>query len=849
MIDPSFLALVQNGALLLAIAFIFDVAAVRWHTGETSFRQVPVGLALGALGIIVMVTPWTFTPGIVFDTRSILIGISGLFFGGLPTAIVMAMTAGFRLFLGGAGAWTGIAVILLSGTTGMVWRHFRRSSLNEIAWRELYLFGMVIHVGMLAMMLTLPWHTALQVISNIALPVLVIYPAGTALLGTLMVNRLRREQIAEELRAMNSFLDSMIENIPNMIFLKDARDLRFIRFNRAGEELLGYSRDDLLGKNDYDFFPKEQADFFAQKDREVLRGKKTADIPEEPLRTRDRGIRMLRTKKVPLLDANGEPEYLLGISEDITERKQAEAERERLLSAIEQAGESIIITDPDGAIRYVNPAFVRTTGYAREEVLGQTSRILKSGRQDEAFYRNLWATISGGEIFKNRMVNKRKDGNLYTMEATISPVLDAAGKIVSYVAVNRDVTDEIRVQDQLLQAQKMEAGGRLAGGVAHDFNNMLGVILGHAEMALEKVEPGQPFHADFEAIRKAAERSAALTRQLLAFARKQTVAPRTLDLNKTVEEMLKMLRRLIGEEIDLAWLPGRGLPPVKMDPVQVDQLLANLCVNARDAITGVGKVTIETGKAAFDEEYCADHAGFIPGEYALLAVSDDGCGMDRETLETIFEPFFTTKEAGRGTGLGLATVYGIVKQNNGFINVYSEPGQGTTFKIYLPRSVGQGIESQEKISSAILHGRGETVLLVEDEPANRDMGKIMLERLGYCVFATDSPLEAIRLAEEHAREIHLLLTDVVMPEMNGRALAERLQSLYPNLKCLFTSGYTANVIAHHGVLEEGVNFIQKPFSTRDLTAKIREALAQNSMAENVGEREPESPVGGKGDDK
>ena len=316
---------------------------------------------------------------------------------------------------------------------------------------------------------------------------------------------------------------------------------------------------------------------------------------------------------------------------------------------------------------------------------------------------------------------------------------------------------------------------------------------------------------------------------MLAFARKQTIIPVVLDLNQNVESMLKMLRRLIGEDIDLAWLPEAGLCPVKMDPVQVDQILANLCVNARDAIADVGKVTIETGNAVFDETYCADHAGFVAGEYVLLAVSDDGCGMDKEILDQIFEPFFTSKGVGQGTGLGLSTVYGIVKQNNGFINVYSEPGKGTTFRIYLPRYAGQAVDTQRERAAEIPLSHGETVLVVEDEPALLTMAKMMLEKLGYRVLAAGTPGEAIGLAEEHASEIHLLITDVVMPEMNGRDLAERLQSLYPGMKILFMSGYTANVIAHRGVLDEGMNFIQKPFSMKDIATKVGEVLRKKRM--------------------
>ena len=371
----------------------------------------------------------------------------------------------------------------------------------------------------------------------------------------------------------------------------------------------------------------------------------------------------------------------------------------------------------------------------------------------------------------------------------------------------------------------MESVGRLAGGVAHDFNNMLTVVLGHTEIAMAKADASQPFFADLQIIQKAARRSADLTRQLLAFARKQMIAPKVLDLNETVEGMLKILRRLIGEDIDLAWLPGGGLWPVKIDPSQVDQLLANLCVNARDAIGGVGNITIETENVFFDADYCLEHPGVVAGEYVLLATSDNGCGMDRETLANIFEPFFTTKEVGKGTGLGLSTVYGIVKQNKGFVNVYSEPGTGTTFKIYLPRheDLSRQLDEVEQVTPVV--GGQETILLVEDQPELLTMGKIMLEHLGYTVLAAVNPDEALRLAEAHAGKIGMLITDVVMPKMNGLDLARQLQALYPGLRCLFMSGYTANVIAHHGILQ-GINFIAKPFSSKEIAAKVREVLAQ-----------------------
>ena len=434
-------------------------------------------------------------------------------------------------------------------------------------------------------------------------------------------------------------------------------------------------------------------------------------------------------------------------------------------------------------------------------------------------------TLQDGLVHENTMQTPRP-GGVRNYRIVSSPILNASGQVTAAIEMVEDITEKLSLESQFRQAQKMEAVGLLAGGVAHDFNNMLGVILGYAELALCKVDPAQPLHGDLEKILEAAKRSADITRQLLAFARKQTIIPVVLDLNETVKSMLTMLHRLIGEDIDLAWLPEVDLCPIKMDPVQIDQILANLCINARDAIADVGRVTIETGNAVLDETYCAHHAGFVAGEYVLLAVSDDGCGMDKEILDRIFEPFFTRKGAGQGTGLGLSTVYGIVKQNNGFINVYSEPGNGTTFSIYLPRCTDRTVDTRRESAAEIPLSRGETLLVVEDEPAILKMGKTMLEQLGYRVLAADTPGEAIGLAEEHANEIHLLITDVVMPAMNGRDLAGRLQSLNPSMKILFMSGYTADVIAHRGVLDDGVNFIQKPFSTKDLAFKVRKALSE-----------------------
>jgi len=634
---------------------------------------------------------------------------------------------------------------------------------------------------------------------------------------------LEKESTLEVLRDSEKRYRRLFESAKDGILILDADTGKVVDVNPFLLQLLGYSYHELCGQHIWELGVFK--DIAASKDAfSVLQGNDYIRYDDLPLETHDgKPIDVEFVSNVYLVDHSRVIQCNI---RDITAQKRAKAERNRLMAAIEQAGEAIAMTDAQGKIQFVNPAFERMTGYGAKEVVGQNASILKSGEQDELFYRNLWATISSGRIWTGHMVNKRKDGTLYTEEASISPVRDAYGQIVNYVAVKRDLTEHLRLSAQFYQAQKMEAVGLLAGGVAHDFNNMLTVIIGYAELALVKTDPSQSLHAELGEILKAAKHSKDITRQLLAFARKQTIIPVVLDLNICMENMLQMLQRLIGEDIDLAWLPGVGPCQIKMDPVQVNQILANLCVNARDAIAGVGKLTIETRNVIFDETYCAQHIGYVAGEYVLLAVSDDGCGMDKETIDQIFEPFFTSKEIGQGTGLGLSTVYGIVKQNDGFINVYSEPGRGTTFRIYLPRHSDQVAAAQRDSVTEILPGNGETLLVVEDEPSILTMEKIMLEDLGYRVLTAGTPSEAVGLVQEHANEIRLVITDVVMPDMNGRDLSERLLSIYPGMKILFMSGYTSDVIAHRGVLDEGVNFMQKPFSMLDLSIKVREALSE-----------------------
>ena len=542
----------------------------------------------------------------------------------------------------------------------------------------------------------------------------------------------------------------------------------------------------------------------------------------------DGTIKWVREKAIVTFDEGGTAINAIGFTQDITDRRQAELEkknREQLLNemgAIAKIGgwehdlvsnkaswtketyniieiESDPVPGPDEHLDYYPPKdrAVLEDAYRRAEETGEQFDLKL--QCNTAKGRRLWARVVGRPEFKD-------------------------GKCVKIKGTFQDITEQKKLEEQFRQAQKMESVGRLAGGVAHDYNNALSVIIGFTELALDEVGTTGLLGDNLKEVLSAANRATEITRQLLAFARKQTIAPKVLDLNENVESMLKMLRHLIGEDIELAWLPGAGLRPVKVDPSQVDQIMVNLCVNARDAINGVGRVTIETGPVVFDSDYCADHAGSVPGEFVMLSVSDNGCGIDKDILENIFEPFFTTKDVDKGTGLGLATVYGIVKQNDGFIDVYSELEKGTSVKIYLPRHEVAAVEILDESMEELPQGQGETVLIVEDDLSILKLAQKILEGLGYTVLTAGTPLASIRLVEAYSEDIHLLVTDVIMPQMNGRAMAQQLKSIYPDLKCMFMSGYTADVISRHGVLDEGMQFIQKPFSKRALATIVRKIL-------------------------
>ncbi len=518
------------------------------------------------------------------------------------------------------------------------------------------------------------------------------------------------------------------------------------------------------------------------------------------------------------------------LNTEVAERRKMELslrESEERFRVLHNASFGGIVIHDKGKVLDCNQGLSEITGYLFDELIGMDGLKLIAPDWRETVLQNILSAVE----HPYEVEGERKNGEIYPLyiQGKNIPYKGRTVRVVEF----RDITqqrfaeeEKIRLESQLHQAQKMESVGQLAGGVAHDFNNMLSAILGHAEIAMMRSSPSDMVASHLKGIEEAALRSADLVKQLLAFARKQTIAPRVLDINDMSATILKMLHRIIGEDIDLSWQPGSDLWKIHVDPSQLDQLLVNLCVNARDAITGGGKIIIETRNSIFDQQYCQLHTGFVPGEYVMLSVSDDGCGMSKDIQEQIFEPFFTTKELGQGTGLGLATVYGIVKQNNGFINIYSEPEKGTTFRVYLPRYIGEEIGIPSEILRDVPRGNREQVLLVEDESVMREVAVTLLEELNYKVYSASTPGEAIELIKKHHDDVMLLITDVVMPEMNGRELAQIINGINPDIRCLFTSGYTANVIAHHGVLDEDVWFLPKPFSMNDLAIKVHEALGQ-----------------------
>ena len=631
-------------------------------------------------------------------------------------------------------------------------------------------------------------------------------------------------EMREALRQSEEMYRGLIEQSNDAIYL--LYEEKFVMINKRFTEMFGYTPEEVRapGFNFMALVSPKSYPIIEARIRKYQMGEELDSIYEFTALTKDN--REIEVEVSVSYVKYKEGVATQGIIRDISERKKAETQLMRLAQVIEQASEAVIITDISGSIEYVNPAFEKITGYRFEEVLGQNPRILKSGKHDEAFYQNLWDTITSGAVWRGKFINKKKDGSLYYEEAAIFPITDDKGKIINFAAVKHDITSQHLLEEQFQQAQKMEAVGKLAGGIAHDFNNLLTVINGYCDLLLYRIKPGEPFYNEISQIQKAGERAAALTSQLLAFSRKQLIQPKILNINQVVHNTEKMFKRIIGEDIQVVLHLKPDVHNIKIDPGQLDQVIMNLIVNARDAMPNGGILTIETDNVVIDQSFVQTHLGATPGLYVRLTISDTGIGMDEETQSHIFEPFFTTKGRDKGTGLGLSTVYGIVKQNNGYILVESAPGEGTTFRIYFPAETREETASESHVQ-ATFKGNGETILLIEDEEEVRALAQKILSENNYQVLLASDGESALKIIEEYSRTIHLVLTDVVMPGRSGPEVARAIQEKRPGTKVVYMSGYTDDSILPHGILAENTRLIQKPFGSLELLRTIREALEES----------------------
>lgn len=641
-------------------------------------------------------------------------------------------------------------------------------------------------------------------------------PEGIFVLSIDITERKLAEAVARREKILS---DAVCDSVPGMLYLYD-RQGRFLRWNLEFERLSGYSADEISRMHPLDFFAGEERALLARKIDEVFEAG-TGSVEASFVAKNGTATPYFFTGRRIQLDAT---EYLVGMGIDISARKRAEA---LFQTAMDHALDAVITIDERGAIQTVNRATLKMFGYALEEVVGQNISMLMAPpykEQHDGYLESYRRTGQAKIIGFGREVDgaRRKDGSTFPIRLAVSE-FNLEGRR-HFLGIIMDLSETRSLESQLRQAQKMEAFGQLAGGVAHDFNNMLTVINGYSGLLVSRLPENDPSRKLLLMIKDAGERSAALTRQLLSFSRKQIVSPELLDLNKIVTNLEKMLHRIIGEDVKLSTTLSAAPASVRADPAQLEQVLMNLAVNARDAMPKGGKLAISTAHCELDAAYARSHPAVQPGAYVLLAVSDTGSGMSPEVQRRIFEPFFTTKGAGKGTGLGLAVVHGVVRQNGGHIVVYSEPEIGTVFKIYLPAAgENHGSHPASAVSQQPVHG-DETILVVEDEQAVRELTRSILAEHGYTVLDASNGLEALRVAENHAGPIHLLVTDVVMPGLGGRELAERFLTLRPAAKVLHLSGYTDDAIVRHGILQDTVNFLQKPFTAVTLTQKVRASL-------------------------
>lgn len=817
--DGMFLEILRNISILLSFCMVYSLL-FRSRNPESVSGHVLLGIIFGVAAVLAMLSPVDLFPGVSVDSRSVFISLAGLFGGVTAVVIASAIALVCRAILGGIGMMIGFGIILSSGAIGLGYRHLRRRNTAGIGNLQFWLFGLVVHVVMVGLLFALPVGIRGEVIRTVDFSVLLIYPIGTVLAGRLLSIQNEQGRSKRMILDNQERLQSILRTVPAGIGMLKGRV--FTDVNPFFCELTGYSRDELIGRDTRPLYSTEEEYRRAGEER-IRQLKKGGMVSLESQWIRKDGeIRYVLIYYSPLEPNNPDDGGTFAVL-DMTERLRAEKRMRQLMQAIEQSAEMVVITDADATIQYVNSAFEEVTGYSREEVVGHNPRILQSGRQTKAFYESMWAELEAGKSWHGRLVNRRKDGSLYTEESTISPVCDDAGRIVSYVGAKRNVTRELELEDQLRHAQKMESIGQLAGGIAHDFNNLLQVIGGQAELTLMDAQEGTPEFAALNEIQTASFRGKKLVSQLLAFSRRQVIQPVDLCLNRVVEEHLKMIRGLLGEHIKLEFIPEPSLATVHADRGLMEQVLMNLCVNARDAMPEGGLLTVETHNRFVDEGYIDRHPWSAAGPHVVLCVTDSGLGMSPQMQEHIFEPFFTTKAVGKGTGLGLSTVFGIVKQHGGHVEVYSEPGKGSSFKIYLP-AVDQAPEEIHEPESEEVVGGDETLLVAEDDESVLQLATRVLSASGYTVLQARDGEEAVQVFEQHMDVIDGLVLDVVMPKMSGKEALDCILEKRPGLPHLFASGYSENAIHTNFIKQDGLNLLNKPYRSAELLQQVRGML-------------------------
>ncbi|MDQ1240098.1 MAG: two-component system, cell cycle sensor histidine kinase and response regulator CckA [Thermodesulfobacteriota bacterium] len=1073
-----YLELVQNVGLLVSLVVIHGQIIRRWNN-YTHTPQIFSGFLFGCVALVGMMTPVHLMPGLIFDGRSIVLSVAGLFGGPVTAGMAALISAAYRIWFGGPGMIMGVSVILESAGLGVGFYYLRRRHPGLTRNLYLFAFGMLVHVGMLSLTLTLPREAMLETLEHIAVPVLLIYPAATWLICLLFLDQESRVSAEQALRESEDKFRKAFFSSPDAIAISRLIDGMYVSINEGFKRVIGYDREEVIGKTSLelnvwanledrnklieilktrdkvdnfevlfrtktgemrygllsasiillngvehvlnivrditerkladkllhttvqryhailssmytgvlvaseegrvDFINQAFCDLFDIQDpptklqgltpteiiqiiqnsfpepdkainriqalvaqglpvkgeditlnngriltrdsipifidgkrygrlwlhHDVTENKKAQEIlleqeiryrtvadfthdweywvnaegnflyvspsceritgytaqefvddpdlmnriihPDDcaammdhyhSVRTiavhtvdakdfrivrRDGATRWIGHVCQPVYDQAGRPSGRRVSNRDITNRKRHELAQKRLFTAIEQASDAIFITDAQGNIEYVNPAFERITGYSKEEVRGEKPSLFRSEEYDSSTIQSIQETLVRGESWGGRLVKRRKDGAPYEEDVTITPVRDALGNIINFVGVKRDVSREVQLQRQLLQAQKMEAIGNLAGGIAHDFNNLLQAVMGYSELLLRGKKQGDPELDHLQRIYDSGKRGADLVKSLLMFSRKVQPEFRPVDMNHEIVQVQKLLSHSIPKTIKIDLRLSGALETVRADPSQIGQVIMNLGVNSRDAMPDGGTLTIETANVELDKDYCAVHLEVEPGPYASLTVSDSGHGMDKQTLTHIFEPFFTSKEVGKGTGLGLATVYGIVKQHGGHITCYSEPGIGTTFKIYFP-AIEKDRNPETPTTEKPIPGGTETILLVEDDDAIRELGVGLLNEFGYKVITAGNGIEALEIYQLEVGSISLVILDLIMPEMDGRKCLEKILRVNPKAKVIIASGYSESGSGSGAMAGGEKGFVQKPYNMRQLLTTIRDLL-------------------------